>query len=167
MDLADRHHLALATVSGDVDLYRAGPARGPAEGCGGPPRNRPAERPAAPQAPAAGRAGPTELARAFGYLGDTHQPDPQTAPLVREAYAAVLAGSSLKDIMRTGTRPARMANGNPWTRPQVSQFLRAPRNAACAPTAARSSARAPGRRWSTRTPGGPLRPCLTGRTRRP
>ena len=38
--------------------------------------------------------------RAFGYLGDTCQPDPHTAPLVKQAYAAILAGSSLGDIGR-------------------------------------------------------------------
>ena len=52
--------------------------------------------------------------RAFGYLGDTYQPDPQTAPLVKQAYAAVLAGgSSLGDIARcwnaAGLRPHRQA----------------------------------------------------------
>ena len=39
--------------------------------------------------------------RAFGYLGDTYQPDPLTAPLVKQAYAAILAGGSITDIART------------------------------------------------------------------
>ena len=35
--------------------------------------------------------------RAFGYLGDTRQPDPHIAPLVRVAYAAIIAFSSLAE----------------------------------------------------------------------
>ena len=68
--------------------------------------------------------------RAFGYLGDTYQPDPQTAPLVRQAYAAVLAGSSLKDIARLFNEAGAYGlTGRPWTLATVSLFLRKPRNA--------------------------------------
>ena len=68
--------------------------------------------------------------RAFGYLGDTRQPDPHTAPLVKQAYAAILAGSSLKDIARIfNDAGAHGLNGKPWTPSTVSLFLRAPRNA--------------------------------------
>jgi DNA invertase Pin-like site-specific DNA recombinase len=68
--------------------------------------------------------------RAFGYLGDTRQPDPRTAPLVKQAYAAVIAGSSLADICRSWNDAGALTlNGNLWTQPQVSNFLRKARNA--------------------------------------
>jgi DNA invertase Pin-like site-specific DNA recombinase len=68
--------------------------------------------------------------RAFGYLGDTRQPDPKTAPLVKQAYVATLAGASLGDICRLwNDAGAFTLNGKPWNRSLVSQFLRKPRNA--------------------------------------
>jgi DNA invertase Pin-like site-specific DNA recombinase len=70
--------------------------------------------------------------RAFGYLPGVNGPtlDPQTAPLVREAYAAILAGASLNDICRLwNDAGALTVNGKKWTPPQVSAFLRKPRNA--------------------------------------
>jgi DNA invertase Pin-like site-specific DNA recombinase len=68
--------------------------------------------------------------RAFGYLDGTYQPDAVTAPLVRQAYAAVLAGSSLGDICRMwNDAEAFTIKGNLWTHAQVSNFLRKPRNA--------------------------------------
>jgi DNA invertase Pin-like site-specific DNA recombinase len=68
--------------------------------------------------------------RAFGYLPGTHQPDPVTAPLVKAAYNAILAGSSLGDICRLWNEAeAFTINGNPWNESLVSQFLRKPRNA--------------------------------------
>jgi DNA invertase Pin-like site-specific DNA recombinase len=95
--------------------------------------------------------------RAFGYL-DTPAgpiPNPEVAPLVRDAYAAIQAGSSLKDVARmwndagaltedwrrrrdddgetvidpvTG-KPAMVCTCKPWNESLVSQFLRKPRNA--------------------------------------
>jgi len=68
--------------------------------------------------------------RAFGYLGDTHQPDPVTAPLVREAYRLVLAGGSLNDVCRLWNGAGALTlNGKLWTAPQVSDFLKKARNA--------------------------------------
>ncbi|ORA12608.1 recombinase family protein [Mycobacterium asiaticum] len=68
--------------------------------------------------------------RAFGYLRDTHQPDPVTAPLVRQAYAAVLAGSSLREVARLFNEAGTYGlNGKPWTPSTVSLFLRKSRNA--------------------------------------
>jgi DNA invertase Pin-like site-specific DNA recombinase len=67
--------------------------------------------------------------RAFGYLGDTRQPDPATAPLVKEAYAAVLAGGSITDVARAwNAAGAYGLTGKPWSASTVSLFLRAPRN---------------------------------------
>jgi DNA invertase Pin-like site-specific DNA recombinase len=68
--------------------------------------------------------------RAFGYRGETYQPDPTTAPLVERAYQALLAGSSLGDIARIfNDAGAYGLTGKPWTATTVSLFLRAPRNA--------------------------------------
>jgi DNA invertase Pin-like site-specific DNA recombinase len=71
--------------------------------------------------------------RAFGYLDmgdDRREPDPHTAPLVAQAYAALLAGSSLADIARTLNDSGTCGlGGKPWTRVNVSHFLRSPRNA--------------------------------------
>lgn len=76
---------------------------------------------------------------AFGYLPETRtkgdddgrrEPDPSTAPLVREAYATVLAGGSLMDITRDwNARGVIGLNGRAWTASALSQFLRSPRNA--------------------------------------
>lgn len=76
---------------------------------------------------------------AFGYLpyegrkeDDTghREPDPQTAPLVKQAYAAITSGASLKDICKLfNDAGAYGLTGSPWTTTTVSQFLRSPRNA--------------------------------------
>lgn len=73
--------------------------------------------------------GTPQWKRAFGYTED-RQPDPVTAPLVRDAYAAVLAGGSITDIAK-GWNAAGVfgLNGKPWSPSTVSLFLRAPRNA--------------------------------------
>jgi DNA invertase Pin-like site-specific DNA recombinase len=131
MELADTHRLALATVSGDVDLSTA-QGRLVARMKGAVARHeidqmkarqcRKHEQNAANGVP--------HWRRAFGYLDDTHQPDPKTAPLVKAAYAAVLAGGSLGDVARMwNDAEAFTRNGKPWTHPQVSNFLRKPRNA--------------------------------------
>lgn len=68
--------------------------------------------------------------RAFGYLDDTHEPDPVTGPLVAQAYALILAGGSISDIVRDwNTRGHYGLTGKPWTPATVSLFLRKPRNA--------------------------------------
>jgi len=77
--------------------------------------------------------------KAFGYLPEARpkhaddgrrEVDPVTAPLVRQAYATVLAGGSLMDITRDwNTREVYGLNGQPWTAATLSLFLRAPRNA--------------------------------------
>lgn len=67
--------------------------------------------------------------RAFGYA-DGHQPDPVTAPLVKQGYAAVLAGGSITDVARAwNAAGAYGLIGRPWTASTVSLFLRKPRNA--------------------------------------
>ena len=68
--------------------------------------------------------------QAFGYLGDTRQLDPQTAPLVKQAYADVLAGASLSGICRQWNADGvRTLTGKPWTAETLTKFIRKPRNA--------------------------------------
>jgi DNA invertase Pin-like site-specific DNA recombinase len=69
--------------------------------------------------------------KAFGYQPGENGPelDPKTAPLVAQAYAAILAGASLSDVARIfNDAGAHGLNGKPWEAPTVSPFLRAPRN---------------------------------------
>jgi hypothetical protein len=70
--------------------------------------------------------------RAFGYQDGIDGPerDPVTAPLVAKAYALLIAGASIGDIVRMfNGAGAHGLNGKPWTASTVSLFLRAPRNA--------------------------------------
>jgi DNA invertase Pin-like site-specific DNA recombinase len=130
MELADHHHIALATVSGDVDLSTA-QGRLVARLKGAVARHEVDQMKARQcrKARQNAEAGIPKWRRAFGYLEDTHQPDPQTAPLVKQAYNAILAGSSLGEICRTwNDAGARTLNGHLWTSPQMSNFLRKPRN---------------------------------------
>jgi DNA invertase Pin-like site-specific DNA recombinase len=78
--------------------------------------------------------------RAFGYLPDTRakeyddgtrQLDPVVAPLVRDGYAAIVAGASLRDVATMWNEAGAFGRaGKPWNQSLVSQFLRKPRNAA-------------------------------------
>ncbi|AGZ51092.1 recombinase family protein [Mycobacterium kansasii] len=133
MDLADTRKLALATVSGDVDLSTA-QGRLTARLKGAVARHEiehksDRQRRAGRQAAEMGR---PRWKHAFGYLAGPNgpEPDPATAPLVKQAYAAILAGASFGDICKewdaTGVRTI---NGKRWTQPQLSNFLRKPRNA--------------------------------------
>lgn len=131
MALADDKQLALATVSGDIDLATAqGRLMARLKGSVAAheiEHKRARQLRAAKQKAESGR---PQWRRAFGYAGDTHQPDPVTAQLVREAYAAVLAGGSISDIARAwNTAEAYGLNGKPWSASTVSLFLRKPRNA--------------------------------------
>ena len=108
MALADEKHLALATVSGDVDLSTA-QGRLVARFKGAVAAHEIEHKKARQKRAARQKAenGLPQWTRAFGYLDDTRQPDPRTAPLVKQAYAAILAGSSFADICRCGMTPAR------------------------------------------------------------
>lgn len=131
MALADQHRLALATVSGDVDLSTA-QGRLVARLKGSVAAHEIEHKKARQRRAAQQKAekGLPHWTRAFGYLADTHQPDPRTAPLVKQAYAAVLAGSSIADICRLWNEAgAYTVNGKPWTVQLASKFLRKPANA--------------------------------------
>jgi hypothetical protein len=69
---------------------------------------------------------------AFGFCraGDVLELDPSTAPLVREAYAAIINGCTLSDVCRLFNGAGKKGlNGSDWTPTTVSLFLRAARNA--------------------------------------
>lgn len=154
INLADAHKLALATVAGgDFDLATP-TGRGNARMKGVFARMEMEQKSARQKAEAEQRAsrGLPKWKHAFGYVPGPNgpEPDPEIAPLVQQAYKAVLAGSSLGDICRlwndAGALTQRWVrpkdeNGNiiktaeaqlerrPWTQPQVSNFLRKARNA--------------------------------------
>jgi site-specific DNA recombinase len=140
IDLADEHGLALATVTGDVDLStdngrlyaRIKGAVAKSEG----------ERKAArwkrsnEQGAAAGRWTPTY--RPFGYSWEGEPLEPE-ASAVREAYAAVLNGKSLRRValdwnaagLHTPDRLAKDGTlkqaGVPWSNRQVRKLLLNPK----------------------------------------
>lgn len=160
MSLADERHLALATVSGDVDLSTA-QGRLTARLKGSVAAHEIEHKRARQRAAAKQKAerGEPQWRNAFGYSPDGSRiPDPETAPLVKSAYASILAGGSITDIARDWnaagalTRQYRkckttLADGSadferdgngqpvydverrPWTAQQVSNFLRKARNA--------------------------------------
>jgi hypothetical protein len=65
--------------------------------------------------PPACRARVLNWSRAFGYLGDTHQPERKTAPPVKQAYADILASASLSKIYQVwnaqGITPSTASRG--------------------------------------------------------
>ena len=131
MELADTHRLALATVTGDVDLS-TDDGRFMARIMGAVARKE-IDRKRARQLRAAqqkAEQGRPQWTRAFGYLDDTRQPDPVTAPLVKRVYAHVLAGGSISDGARMlNNEGAYGLSGKPWSASTLSLFLRKPRNA--------------------------------------
>jgi DNA invertase Pin-like site-specific DNA recombinase len=132
MEVADRKHIALATVSGDTDLStdngrlfaRIKGAVARAEG----ERKSARQKRATLQAVAQGRPAPGP--RCFGYEKDGMTVREAEAKIVRRAYASLLAGTSLYGITRemnaTGfTTPA----GRPFKDNGVRFLLLNPRNA--------------------------------------
>ncbi|MCZ8380349.1 recombinase family protein [Mycobacterium sp. CPCC 205372] len=134
IDLADQHKLSLATVGGDFDLSTP-TGRGNARMKGVFARMEMEQKGVRQRRAAQQKAerGMPQWRRAFGYRdagGHVRDPDPATAPLVRQAYAAMLAGASLSEVARLFNEAGAYGlNGKPWTESTVSLFLRAPRNA--------------------------------------
>lgn len=129
INIADQHKLALATVSGDVDLsdpqgrliarLKGSVARHEIE-----QKSKRQKRAAVQKA----ERGIPNWRHAFGYVD--HELDPVTAPLVAEAYRAIIAGASLGDVCALfNDAGAHTVHGNPWTVSPISQFLRKARNA--------------------------------------
>ncbi len=132
MALADERHLALATVSGDVDLSTAQgrlTARLKGSVAAHEIEHKRARQLRAAQQKA--QRGEPQWRNAFGYSPDgSRQPDPATAPLVKRVYAHVLAGGSISDGARMLNAEGGIpASGKPWTASTLSLFLRKPRNA--------------------------------------
>lgn len=133
IDLCDKHKLALATVGGDFDLSTP-TGRGNARMKGVFARMEMEQKSVRQKAAGRQKAelGRPQWRRSFGYLPGPNgpEPDPATAPLVKEAYRALLAGSSLKSIAALfNDAGAYGLKGRPWSPGTVSLFLRAPRNA--------------------------------------
>lgn len=134
MTLADEKKLALASVSGDVDLSTAqgrlvARLKGSVAAHEGEHR-RARQLRAARQRAENGQ--PNWPIGAFGYQNGPNgpEPDPVTAPLVKQAYADILAGASLNDICRQwNDLGAFTLTGRPWIATSLSKFLRKPRNA--------------------------------------
>lgn len=133
IDIADRHRLMLATVSGDVDL--ATPQGRLVARLKGSVAKHEMEHKSARQTRAMrqlAESGRPKWKRAFGYhdSGDGPVPDPATAPLVAEAYRLILAGGTLAAVGALFNDAGAVGlTGKPWTPSTVSLFLRAPRNA--------------------------------------
>ncbi len=140
MATADEHHLALATVSGDVDLSTA-QGRLIARLKGSVAAHE-IEHKRARQLRAAKQSaerGLPKWRKAFGYMpytgtkeSDTGErtPNPETAPLVKRVYAHIIAGGSISDGVRMlNGEGAFGLSGKPWTPSTLSLFLRKPRNA--------------------------------------
>ena len=134
IDLADRHRIALATVSGDVDLST--PQGRLVARLKGSVAKHEMEHKSARQTRAMrqlAESGRPKWKRAFGYLEtpDGPVPDPATAELVAEAHRLILAGGTLTSVCRLfNDAGAYGAKGKRWTPSTVSLFLRSPRNAA-------------------------------------
>jgi DNA invertase Pin-like site-specific DNA recombinase len=141
MALADEKRIALASVSGDVDLSTA-QGRLVARLKGSVAAHEGEHKKARQLSAHRQRAevGIPNWTASFGYLagtraarssrGDIHQPDPVTAPLVRQAYADILAGASLNDVCRQWNNAGALTTtGRPWVATSLSKFLRKPRNA--------------------------------------
>jgi len=134
IDLADRHRIALATVSGDVDLST--PQGRLVARLKGSVAKHEMEHKSARQTRAMrqlAESGRPKWKRAFGYREgvDGPEPDPVTAPLVAEAHRLILAGGTLTSVARLFNDAGAFGmTGKPWTPSTVSLFMRSPRNAA-------------------------------------
>lgn len=131
IDLADAKHLALATVTGEVDLsthngrlyarIKGAVARGEME------QKSARQKLASKQKADMGKAHST--GRAFGYDGDGNLIF-EEASAIRSAYKAMLAGGALYGIARTWNDAGlRSTRGNLWTGRTVRQVLINPRYA--------------------------------------
>ncbi len=133
IDLADRHKIALATVSGDVDLStdqgrlvaRIKGAVGRSEVERKSERQRAANR----QRRQMGKP-PAGGLRAVGYLSDGTTVVESEAAHIREGFELLLAGASLRTITnRWNAAGLRTAHGGEWRPNTVRYTLRNPRYA--------------------------------------
>jgi DNA invertase Pin-like site-specific DNA recombinase len=136
IDLADAHHLALASVTGDINLASDN-GRLIARITGAVARaehERKVERMNRRyrQDREAGKAHSAGGKIAFGYTSDNHL-DPTTAPAVRQAYFQVQEGRSLMGLARDwNDKGFTSATGKAWDSTAVRTVLLNPRNAGLA-----------------------------------
>jgi site-specific DNA recombinase len=133
IDLADRHGLALATVTGDIDLQSptgrmvarllGASARYESEHKGERQRRQIQQAAEAGHQVAGGR-------RPYGYALDrgtgriTATVDPVEGPIVSECARRVLAGESIASIVRDlNQRGVLTSAGNPWNRTTLRRML--------------------------------------------
>ena len=127
IDLADRHGLALATVTGEVDLGT--PTGKMVARIIGATARQEADHKAARQARAARQAAEAGKprgggTRAYGYTPDGLQVVPAEAAVVAEAAGRVLAGESLGSVARElNARSASTAGGGQWTSTTLRRVL--------------------------------------------
>lgn len=130
--LADRHNLALATVTGDVDLstdngrlfarIKGSVARAEVE------RKSARQRRAGLQRAQDGK--PWGPHRPYGFERDSMAHVPYEADAIRGMYADLIAGESQHAIARgLNERGLMSTTGKPWSQTTVRNLLRAPRNA--------------------------------------
>ena len=127
--LADKHHVALATVTGDVDLSNA-QGRLIARIMGAVARNEVEHKSARQKAANRQRAerGKAWVVRAFGY--DGNEIVPHEAAAIREGCSALLNGVSLRGIAaQWNSAGISTVKGAPWNGSTVRQVLSNARNA--------------------------------------
>lgn len=132
IDLADKHSIALASVGGDVDLstdngrmfarIKGAVARAEVE------RKSARQKAANDQKAEEGR--PFMGRRAFGYQSGGMELDKAEAKVFREAVDVVLAGGTIRAVVRLmAERGAVTSAGNPWKPTEVRRLLSNPRHA--------------------------------------
>lgn len=150
MALADEKHLALATVSGDVDLSTAQGrliARLKGSVAAHETEHKKARQKRAAQQKAA--QGRPQWRYAFGYIGDTRKPNPKIGKVLTKVYRLIQSGGPLKDgcailndadVFRQSVRRPKICQCEtactcergtvveyrPWTEPSLSALLRKP-----------------------------------------
>lgn len=133
IELAEDLGVALANVSGDVDLSSSD-GRFKARIMGAVARQeseRKSERIKRQRDQAAAKGLPASGRRAFGYEPGGMQIREDEAKLIRDAAARVLEGESISQIAREWNNKGyrTVQAGSRWTTPRVSELLRSPRPA--------------------------------------
>lgn len=132
IDIADKHRLALATVTGDVDLstdngrlyarIKGSVARAEVE------RKSARQRRAGLQRAQSGK--PWGPHRPFGFQEDKTTHRPEEVQIIQGMYADILAGVSQHQIARNlNEQGIPTTRGGEWVQSTVRELLRNPRNA--------------------------------------
>ena len=129
IDLADRHHVALANAAGQLDLATSdGRFRARIMGVVARMESEKTERLRRQRDQLAARGRPHPGPRAFGYQPGGEQLNPDEAALIRAAAAAVLSGRSIRSVAdEWNTAEVKTSKGRRWTVHAVGQLLVSPR----------------------------------------